>query len=106
MDSFTDIKVATMFYHHSDFLDESSDTKEVINGKQKKFSKESISVRQQLKNASLSNQHSIHHLKNTHRKIIDSIHQIDIASQTSIYKEIIEQRSEALLMDEDTLNFF
>jgi hypothetical protein len=55
MDSFTDIKVATMFYHHSDFDDDSSDTQEVSNGKKKKFSKESISVRQQLKNASLSN---------------------------------------------------
>ena len=75
MDSFVDIKVATMYYHHLEYIEEECDGHkyEANVGKQKKF-KESISVRTQLKNANLSNQHSITHLKNTHRKIIDSIH--------------------------------
>lgn len=37
---------------------------------------------------------------------MDSIHQTNIGSQVSVYKVILEARSNALLMSEDTMNFY
>lgn len=53
-----------------------------------------------------NNHNSFKHLQEVHRKIIDSIHQIDIGSQTTIFKVILEKRANALLFSEDTLNFY
>ena len=46
------------------------------------------------------------HLTTIHRKIIDSIHQIDVGSQTTMYKVMMEARVEGLLMDEEAWNFY
>ena len=37
---------------------------------------------------------------------MDSIHQTNIGSQVSVYKVVLEARSNALLMSEDTMNFY
>ena len=49
---------------------------------------------------------SMMHLNGTHRRIIDSIHQTEISSQVTYYKVILEERSNALLMSEETMNFY
>lgn len=49
---------------------------------------------------------SYRHLVMTHRKIIDSIHQVDTGSQVSFYKIILEERANSLLMSEETMNFY
>ena len=71
MDSFVDMKVATMYYHNKE-LKEPEDKPEP-NGKKKKFM-ESWTVREKIHKAYLANEHSILHIRNTHRMIIDSIH--------------------------------
>jgi hypothetical protein len=53
-----------------------------------------------------NNSASYDHLCNNHRKIIDSIHQTSIGSQVTVYKVVLEARSNALLMSEDTMNFY
>lgn len=42
----------------------------------------------------------------THRKIVDSIHQVDAGSQVSFFKVILEEKANSLLMDEETMNFY
>jgi Na+/H+ antiporter NhaB len=46
------------------------------------------------------------HLENVHRFIVDSMHQVCIEYQPSVFEEMIESRSNALLMDETTMNFY
>ena len=61
---------------------------------------------QTLKTEQANNQASFEHLCNVHRKIMDSIHQTNIGSQVSVYKVVLEARSNALLMSEDTMTFY
>ena len=49
---------------------------------------------------------SFAHLKDKHRPIIDSIHPIEIGSQTTFFRKILEERAEALLFSEETMNFY
>ena len=42
----------------------------------------------------------------THRKIIDSIHQVDTGSQVSFFKIILEEKANSLTMSEETMNFY
>lgn len=37
---------------------------------------------------------------------MDSIHPVEIGSQTSIFTNILVERCEALLFSEDTMNFY
>ena len=53
-----------------------------------------------------NNHNSFKHLQEVHRKIIDSIHPTAIGSQTTIFRVILENRANALLFSEDTLNFY
>lgn len=46
------------------------------------------------------------HLVMTHRKIVDSIHQVNTGAQVSYYKVILEERANSLLMSEDTMSFY
>lgn len=52
------------------------------------------------------NKSSGEHLSDIHRTLIDSIHQIDIGSQTTYFKIILEKRANALLFSEETCNFY
>ena len=54
----------------------------------------------------LNNSGSLSHLNNVHRKIVDSIHQTQVEMQVSVYKPIVEARVNALLMIEDSMNFY
>ena len=47
----------------------------------------------------------MHHLLNVHRKAVDSIHEIDIMS-LSDKKELIQKRANALLFNEESLNYY
>lgn len=42
----------------------------------------------------------------THRKMVDSIHQVDAGAQVSFYKVILEERANSLLMSEETMSFY
>lgn len=53
-----------------------------------------------------NNQNSFKHLQSVHRKIVDSIHPVEAGAQTTIFKIILEKRANALLLSEDTLNFY
>ena len=53
-----------------------------------------------------NNHNSFKHLQNVHRKIADSIHPAETGAQTTIFKIILEKRANALLLSEDTLNFY
>ena len=53
-----------------------------------------------------NNKASAHHLNNYHRRIIDSIHTKNIGSQASFFTVILESRANALLMSEETMNFY
>jgi len=64
-----------------------------------------IEVEQSAEYMEKNNSASFQHLNETHRKIIDSIHQIEIGSQVSFFKVILEDRANALLVSEDTMNF-
>jgi len=45
-------------------------------------------------------------LLDVHRKIIDSVHEIEIGSQIGFFNKIIEKRANALLFNEETMNFY
>jgi len=49
--------------------------------------------------------HSYTHLVDVHRKMIDSIHQIEIGNQVSTFDKIQQDRAMCLLMDEDCADF-
>ena len=56
--------------------------------------------------AEKANQAATRHLAETHRKIVDSIQQIDTGSSSMVYQEILEERAAALLMDEEAMTYF
>jgi hypothetical protein len=53
-----------------------------------------------------NNKASLYHLENYHRRIIDSIHTKNIGAQTSYFNVMLEARANALLMSEETMNFY
>mmetsp|Transcript_24004 Transcript_24004/g.36882 ORF Transcript_24004/g.36882 Transcript_24004/m.36882 type:complete len:350 (+) Transcript_24004:398-1447(+) len=65
-----------------------------------------VEVEQTKEDLDRNNEISFTHLNETHRKILDSIHQIEVGSQVSYFKVILEDRANALLMSEDTMNFY
>ena len=71
----------------------------------KYFTEESNTMDQQALEIEV-NKKTRSHLNDIHRIIVDSVHQIEIASQTQFFKNIIEERSNALLMDESTMKFY
>lgn len=46
------------------------------------------------------------HLVDIHRKIIDSIHTKNIGSQMRYFNVMLEATANALLMSEETMNFY
>ena len=52
-----------------------------------------------------ANEASQLHLNANHRKIINSVHQIEHGQQVANFKVIMEARAETLLMDEDSIKF-
>lgn len=54
----------------------------------------------------LNNHNSFKHLQAIHRKIVDSIHPADTSAKVPIFTIILEKRANALLLTEDSLNFF
>jgi hypothetical protein len=41
-----------------------------------------------------------------HRKIVDSVHETEIGSQIGFFSKIVEKRANALLFNEETMNFY
>ena len=46
------------------------------------------------------------HLMEVHRKIVDSVHETEIGSQIGFFSKIVEKRANALLFNEETMNFY
>ena len=46
------------------------------------------------------------YMKEVHQKVIDTLHPYNNYSKKSFYKVFVIQKSDALLMDEQSMNFF
>lgn len=68
--------------------------------------KKGVELEQTEHTRKLNNDLSFDHLRFTHRRIIDSIHPLQVGSTVSFFKIVLEDRANALLTSEDTINFY